>query len=67
MRTNLRNPWAHCDFTEWNSVKYLHSFQMMKRLVNDLKLSLNEETEIIGEIEKWEKNGNVYIRIFFFC
>lgn len=40
---------------------------MMKRLVNDLKLSLNEETEIIGEIEKWEKNGNVYIRIFFFA
>ncbi|VDI81668.1 Hypothetical predicted protein [Mytilus galloprovincialis] len=59
VRRYIRNPWAHCDFTKWDAVKYSNSFQLMKKLVKDLKLSLNEETQIIGEIEKWEMNGNV--------
>ncbi|CAG2215385.1 unnamed protein product [Mytilus edulis] len=57
VRRDIRNDWAHCDFSEWDAVKYLHSFQLMKKLIKDLKLSLNEETQIIGEIEKWEMNG----------
>ncbi|VDI70024.1 Hypothetical predicted protein [Mytilus galloprovincialis] len=57
VRQDIRNPWAHCDLTEWNTVKYLHSFRLMKNLVKDLKLRLNEESQIIGEIEKWEVNG----------
>ncbi|VDI39467.1 Hypothetical predicted protein [Mytilus galloprovincialis] len=59
VRTKLRNPWAHCDFTGWDAVKYSNSFQLMRKLVKDLKLSINEEKLIIEEIEKWEKNVRI--------
>ncbi|CAC5421083.1 unnamed protein product [Mytilus coruscus] len=54
---NIRNPWAHCGFNEWEAVKYSNSFQQMEKLVKDLSLSLNEENQIIGEMKKLELNG----------
>ncbi|CAG2251620.1 unnamed protein product [Mytilus edulis] len=59
VRKYIRNPWAHCDFTEWDAVKFSNSFQLMKKLVKDLKLSTNEEGLIIDEMEKWELNGEL--------
>ncbi|VDH90631.1 Hypothetical predicted protein [Mytilus galloprovincialis] len=61
VRKNVRNPWAHCDFTEWDASKYSSSFQLLKKLVHDLKLNLNEETLIIEEMEKWEINGECFL------
>lgn len=58
VRRKIRNPWAHCDFTKWDAVKYADSFQLMEKLVKDLSLSSNEEIQIIGEMKKWEINGN---------
>lgn len=58
VRRSIRNPWAHCDFTEWDAVKYANSFQLMEKLIKDLSLSFTEEHEIIGEMKKWEINGN---------
>ncbi|CAC5421080.1 unnamed protein product [Mytilus coruscus] len=57
VRRNIRNPWAHCDFTEWDAVKYNNSFQQMEKQVKDLSLSPNEEHQIIGEMTKWKLNG----------
>ncbi|VDI02483.1 Hypothetical predicted protein [Mytilus galloprovincialis] len=57
VRKIIRNPWAHCDFTEWDAAKYSNSFQLMTKLVKDLKLSLNEEKLTEEEIGKWEING----------
>lgn len=61
VRGNVRNPWAHCVFTEWDAVKYTDSFQLMETLVQDLRLSSTEETHILQEMKKWEINGNVQI------
>ncbi|CAC5372355.1 unnamed protein product [Mytilus coruscus] len=65
VRKYIRNPWAHCDFTEWDAVKYSNSLQLMKKLVKDLKLSLSEEKQIIGEIEKWEMNDSHIVEMEF--
>lgn len=58
VRRNIRNPWAQCDFTEWDAVKYSDSFKLMEKLVQDLSLSSSEEHQIIGEMKKCEMNGN---------
>lgn len=58
VRRNIRNSWAHCDFTEWDAVKYSDSFQLMEKLIKDLSLSFTEEIQVLGEMEKWKKNGN---------
>ncbi|CAC5425504.1 unnamed protein product [Mytilus coruscus] len=58
---NIRNPWAHGDFTEWDAVKYSDSFQLMEKLVKDLSLSSTDEHQIIGEMKKWEINGQHFL------
>lgn len=54
VREKIRNPWAHCNITEWNAVKYSDSFQLMKKLIKDLNLNSIEESLIIDEIENWK-------------
>ncbi|XP_071178213.1 uncharacterized protein [Mytilus edulis] len=61
VRRNIRNPWAHCDFTEWDAVKYSDSFQLMEKLVKNLSLISTEEHQIIGELKKWEINGQHFL------
>ncbi|CAC5396533.1 unnamed protein product [Mytilus coruscus] len=61
VRRHIRNPWAHCNFAEWDAMKYSSSFQLMKKLVKDLKLILNKETIIIEEMEKCEINGQRFL------
>ncbi|CAG2219072.1 unnamed protein product [Mytilus edulis] len=61
VRKYIRNPWAHCDFTEWDAVKFSNSFQLMTKLTKDLKLSTNEENLIIDEMEKWLLHGQRFL------
>ncbi|VDI60883.1 Hypothetical predicted protein, partial [Mytilus galloprovincialis] len=61
VRKTIRNPWAHCHFSEWDTAKYSNSFQLMKKLVKDLKLSIHEEKLTIEEMEKWEMNGQHFL------
>ncbi|CAC5390663.1 unnamed protein product [Mytilus coruscus] len=55
LRSNVRNPWAHCNFDEWCSVKYLSSLQLMQQLIRNLKLS--SEATILADLSRWEVNG----------
>ncbi|CAG2222178.1 unnamed protein product [Mytilus edulis] len=62
IRSDIRNPWAHCDFTEWDSIKYLSSFQMMNQLIKNLKLPTTDEIRVIGELQIWESNGIQFLQ-----
>ncbi|XP_071149198.1 uncharacterized protein [Mytilus edulis] len=61
IRSDIRNPWAHCDLTEWTTSKYTDSFQLMEQLVKDLGLSNKEENIILGELNTWETNGQHFL------
>ncbi|VDI72551.1 Hypothetical predicted protein [Mytilus galloprovincialis] len=61
IRIDIRNPWAHCKFTEWTTKKYADSFKLMKQLITDLKLSNTEENRILGELNRWETNGQNFL------
>ncbi|CAC5377155.1 unnamed protein product [Mytilus coruscus] len=61
VRRDVRNPWAHCDFTEWDAIKYATSFQLMEKLVKDLSLSSIDENQIVVEINKWKENGQRFL------
>ncbi|XP_052074138.1 uncharacterized protein LOC127712020 [Mytilus californianus] len=61
VRDKVRNQWAHCDFTNWDAVKYSDSFQLMTNLVKNLCLSSNEENQTLLELKKWEIIGNKLI------
>ncbi|CAG2237085.1 unnamed protein product [Mytilus edulis] len=57
MRSYIRNPWSHCDFTQWDAGKYAQSIQIMMHLVQNLGLISSEENRIIGDLNKWETTG----------
>ncbi|XP_076088220.1 uncharacterized protein LOC143058633 [Mytilus galloprovincialis] len=61
IRSDIRNPWAHCDFTEWTTTKYTDLFQLMEQLVKDLGLSSREENKVLGELNTWATNGQNYL------
>ncbi|CAG2256157.1 unnamed protein product [Mytilus edulis] len=52
-RLIIRNPWAHCDFTEWDSIKFLSCFKLMEQIIKDLQLNAS----VLGDLSKWEKSG----------
>lgn len=68
LRSDVRNPWAHCNFDEWDTIKYQMSFQLMHQLIKCLNLNTQDETKVLADITKWEQNGkhvNNNILLFF--
>ncbi|XP_063412588.1 uncharacterized protein LOC134695295 [Mytilus trossulus] len=61
LRSNIRNPWSHCDFTEWTATKYTDSFNLMRQLISNLKLSHTEENRILVELNRWASNGHAFL------
>lgn len=56
LRNDVRNPWAHCNFTEWDAIKYLASFQLMQQLIRQLMPS---DVKVLADLSHWEVNGMV--------
>ncbi|CAG2249598.1 unnamed protein product [Mytilus edulis] len=61
IRSNIRNPWAHCDFSAWTATKYTDSFKLMGQLITNLRLSNREENSILGELNRWATNGKNFL------
>ncbi|CAG2247538.1 unnamed protein product [Mytilus edulis] len=61
IRSEIRNPWAHCDRTEWTTAKYADSFNLMGQFVREIGLRNREENQILGELNTWATNGNNYL------
>ncbi|XP_071142400.1 serine/threonine-protein phosphatase 6 regulatory ankyrin repeat subunit B-like isoform X2 [Mytilus edulis] len=62
VRSNIRNRWAHCNFTEWNSGMYYKSLQEVEDFINLLHLNATEKSQTIGELNKWKTNGTSYLK-----
>ncbi|XP_076087759.1 uncharacterized protein LOC143058181 [Mytilus galloprovincialis] len=61
IRSDIRNPWAHCDFRKWTTGKYTHSINVMGQLVKDIGLTNREENRILGELNTWATNGQLFL------
>ena len=57
LRDQVRNVWAHCDFTKWDAAKFQRSFQEMDVLVRSLGLTSGDEAKLLGELHDWETKG----------
>lgn len=60
LRSDVRNPWAHCNFDEWDTIRYQTSFQLMHQLIKCLNLNKTDETNVLSELTKWETNGKSF-------
>ena len=64
LRSDIRNEWAHCDFTKWTVLKFNAAFQDMKSLVKKVKLSPADEKALCDDLDGWRDKGLV-LRILF--
>ena len=58
VRNSVRNPWGHCNLTEWDANKFIDCFQQMSDLVKKLNLPVADEQGLLDEIKQWGKDGN---------
>ncbi|XP_077863500.1 uncharacterized protein LOC144347248 [Saccoglossus kowalevskii] len=56
---DVRNKWAHCNFTVWDGLLYSTCFSNMETLIRAMYLSTSDESEALGNLQDWESKGNV--------
>ncbi|XP_063405869.1 uncharacterized protein LOC134689832 [Mytilus trossulus] len=61
-RSVIRNPWAHCNFTEWNAMIYTLSLQKIEDFIYLLNLNGPDENQFIGDLNKWRTNGTSFFQ-----
>ncbi|XP_022244846.1 uncharacterized protein LOC111086415 [Limulus polyphemus] len=61
VRTDVRNPWAHCNFTMWDMIKFQSSLQLMEQLIRSLNLPSTDEDIALGDLLKWKMNGLTFL------
>ena len=57
VREHVRNEWAHCNFSDWDVVKFKSCFQEMQQLVQFLGLPTADKTKLLSELNDWETKG----------
>ena len=53
----VRNAWAHCVFSEWDTAKFKQVFADMEKLVITLGLPPVDERKLLGELKDWKTKG----------
>ena len=58
VRSDVRNLWAHCNFSEWTVHIFNDSFQAIESLVKKINLPAADEKKICDELDFWKQKGN---------
>ena len=59
VRSDIRNEWAHCNFTNWTKAKFIAAFQSMESLLKNVNLSSEDEEKLCDELNSWKDKGNL--------
>ena len=57
VRSNVRNDWAHCDFSQWTEAVFQTALNDIESLVKTVGLTKAEEQTFLDDIDKWRNNG----------
>ncbi len=58
VRSDIRNEWAHCDFSHWSEPNYQSALNDIESLVKAVGLTTAEEKIVLDDIDNWRNNGN---------
>ncbi|XP_052810412.1 uncharacterized protein LOC128238488 isoform X2 [Mya arenaria] len=61
LRTEVRNPWAHVNFTDWDTVKYQTCFQLMTQVIKNMTMPRPQEVAILDQLTDWKSNGMQFL------
>ena len=57
VRSDVRNPWAHCNFSEWTVGMFNTSFQTIESLVKKTNLPAADEKKVCDDLYFWKQTG----------
>ena len=57
VRSDIRNEWAHCNFTNWTEAKFIAASQSMESLLKNMNLSTEKEQKLCNELNSWKDKG----------
>ncbi|VDI55830.1 Hypothetical predicted protein [Mytilus galloprovincialis] len=57
--SNIRDIWKRCDFTQWDEAKFFYSFKLMEEFVKKLQLTDDEESIVLGNLNRWKDTVNL--------
>ena len=57
VRSDIRNQWAHCDFSKWTLYKFNASFQGMTSLIKKINLPPADEKALCDDLDGWKDKG----------
>ncbi|XP_048577088.1 uncharacterized protein LOC116618829, partial [Nematostella vectensis] len=57
VRSTVRNEWGHCNFKNWEKIKFNDCIQKIDTLIRKLGLSLADETKLVVDLKDWENRG----------
>ena len=60
LRSDVRNKWAHSNFSEWTEPDFNDAFQKMESLVKKVNLPAADEKMLCDDLDSW-KNKDEFI------
>ena len=57
IRSDIRNKWAHCNFSEWTPPVFISALQDMESLVKKLNLAPADQNVLCDDLDGWRKKG----------
>ena len=57
VRSDIRNEWAHCDFSHWTQPKYQSALNDIQSLVKAVGLTTADKKNVLDDIDDWRNNG----------
>ena len=59
VRSDVRNEWAHCNFSHWTEPNFQVALQDMESLIKKAKLTPVEEKKMLDELHTWKDKGKI--------
>ena len=60
VRSDVRNEWAHCDFSYWTEPNFQFAINDMESMVKKAGLTVVEEKLVLDDLDIWKKNGKYW-------
>ena len=57
LKSNVRNKWAHCNFSEWTEPDFNDAFQKIESFVKKLNLPSADEKMLCDDLDSWKNKG----------
>ena len=61
IRSDVRNEFAHCDFSHWTDVNYQAALKDIESLIKSVNLTPVEKKQTLEDLDGWKQKGMNYL------